>query len=134
MDIETLLTLRKFSNLLQDAKAAIQDYFIVGDEHLIKMAERFEGLQTPAEPPTPEGTRIKTLPPPTAAELQGAGLSDELLPQFVAAIGSAREAEPQNEGARSILRQMRDQGATEQQFSLVRRALAMLEVLGSLNR
>ena len=34
MDIETLLTLRKFSNLLQDAKAAIQEYLIVGDAAL----------------------------------------------------------------------------------------------------
>ncbi len=140
MDIETLLTLRKFSNLLQDAKAAIQEYLIVGDaalaaqQHLIKMAERFEGLQTPAMPPKPEGTRFRTLPPPTAAELQDAGLSEELLPQFVTSIESARETEPQTGGAKSILRQMQNQGATEQQFSKVSSALAMLEALGSLNR
>jgi hypothetical protein len=135
MDIETLLTVRKFSDLLQDARAAIQEYFIVGDaalaaqQHLIKMAERFEGLQTPAMPPKPEGTRFRTLPPPTAAELQHAGLSEELLLRFVTSIESTRETEPRTQGAKLILRQMQNRGATEQQFSKVRSALGMLEAL-----
>lgn len=140
MDIETQLTLRKFSNLLQNAKAAIQEYFIVGDaalaaqQDLIKEAERFEGLQTPAMPPKPPGTGYKTPRPPTEAELKDAGLSEELLLQFVRAIESARDGEPQSAGAKSILRQMQNQEAPEQQFSEVRSALAMLEALGSLNR
>jgi len=61
MGIETLLTVRKFSNLLQDATAAIQEYSIFCSaaldtlQRMAELAERFKNLQTPPMPPTEQG-------------------------------------------------------------------------------
>lgn len=138
-DARTCSALWGFSDLLRDAEALLEEFNIVGRDalvalgHLVNTASRFRYLRTPPMPQKPEGTRFRTPKPPTEAELRNAGLSEGLLPEFVKAIESAKAADPQSAGARSLLAQIRDQGATERQSSVVRHALGALEALTNLS-
>jgi hypothetical protein len=138
MNLETCIRLRAFSNLLLDAIAIVDRCYVKGREArsmgqlLTDQANRFEHFRKPM-PLKPEGTRFKVPQPPTAAELEAAGLSAESLPQLLGLIESAEHQAPQTEGATSILRQMKLQGSKEEDLSKVGSALALVEVLDSLS-
>ena len=130
------LRLSGISNSLLAAARIVELFSFEGHKALL-MVRSLEDLESRLRylrlgmAPKPDGTRFRSFQLLTASGLREAGLSEESLPQFLRLIESAEHRTPQTEGSRSILRQMKTQGAKEQELSGIGSALAIVEILGN---